>query len=71
MPATGQQTVDVVQQGVGAVYQAAMSATDAPPTVTVNVGTQGTDTVGDEDQLMSGLESAAAKEQHNEDVEMS
>lgn len=70
MPATGQQTVDVVQQGVGAVYQAAMSATDAPPTVTVNVGTQGTDTNGTEDHVMSGLVSAAALGQHDEDVEM-
>ncbi|KAI7969616.1 hypothetical protein EIK77_001143 [Talaromyces pinophilus] len=71
MPATGQQTVDVVQQGVGAVYQAAMSATDAPPTVTVNVDTQGTDTNGNGDHLMSGLESAAALGRHDEDVEMS
>lgn len=71
MPATGQQTVDVVQQGVGAVYQAAMSTTDAPPTVTVNVGSQGTDTNGNGDHLMSGLESAAALGQHDEDVEMS
>lgn len=65
MPATGQQTVDVVQQGVGAVYQAAMSATDAPPTVTVNVGTN-----SNEDHHMPSLESAAALEQHDEDVEM-
>jgi COMPASS component BRE2 len=78
VPATGQQTVDVVQQGVGAVYQAAISATDAPPTVTVNVGTQGqglSSTVnGNGDHLMSGIDSAAASGQagngHDEDVEM-
>jgi COMPASS component BRE2 len=70
MPATGQQAVDVVQQGVGAVNQAVLSATDAPPTVTVDVGMQGSDTNGTEDHHMSGLESSTALGQHDEDVEM-
>ncbi|EED14205.1 histone-lysine N-methyltransferase (Bre2), putative [Talaromyces stipitatus ATCC 10500] len=77
VPATGQRSVDVVQEGVGAVYEAAMLATDAPPTVTVNVGTeeQGTsnDINGNGDHmsgLVTGTVLGSVGNGHDEDVEM-
>lgn len=78
-PASGQQGLDVVQDGVGAVYQAAMSNTNAPPTIKiVEVGQNGSisrsEPVGDEDHYMSGLDPGTENGQSgnkiDEDTEM-